>query len=496
MATRRIKEITNTATTFASDDFIALDGTTQGTRKMDKDDLIAEVSAGVSGDYLEEANNLSDVASLDTSKLNMEIPDVGSSANEVSLNGQLGTMAFQDSAGVSVGQLEVTDKVKGPLGIDGSPGSYAYSGADDLVVGDASGSRGITISTGSSDTGALYFGDAATTGLESYRGMVRYSHSSDKLELGTLSQVRATIDSSGNVGIGTASPDQLIHASSSTGASLRLERDSVTITSGQSYGAVEWEGQDASGGGAASGVRAKIETEATGSSGDVALKFYTAAANDVATERVTISSSGNVSVPSGQVQVVSGAASAPSYAFDGDTDTGISRPTTNAINFVTGGTERWRINASGNLVANGTAIDFGSGATLDDYETGTANVAFVSGGGSVTINPSNNTIRYIKVGKLVHIHGEIAVSSVSSPSGDLQITGLPFVSANVGGYNRSTVALHPSTLTAATELAGFVENNSSYIVVRVSGGTTSGGTAASVIRANTAFVIGGTYEAA
>jgi hypothetical protein len=132
-------------------------------------------------------------------------------------------MAFQDSAGVSVGQLEVTDKVNGPLGIDGSPGSYAYSGADDLVVGDASGSRGITISTGSSDTGALYFGDAATTGLESYRGMVRYSHSSDKLELGTLSQVRATIDSSGNVGIGTASPgsydaaaDNLVVGDSST----------------------------------------------------------------------------------------------------------------------------------------------------------------------------------------------------------------------------------------------------------------------------------------
>jgi len=109
MATRRIKEITNTATTFASDDFIALDGTTQGTRKMDKDDLIAEVSAGVSGDYLEEANNLSDVASLDTSKLNMEIPDVGTAPNEVPLSGQLGSMAFQDSAGVSVGQLEADE---------------------------------------------------------------------------------------------------------------------------------------------------------------------------------------------------------------------------------------------------------------------------------------------------------------------------------------------------------------------------------------------------
>jgi hypothetical protein len=177
----------------------------------------------------------------------------------------------------------------------------------------------------------------------------------------------------------------------------------------------------------------------------------------------------------------------------------------NSLQFSANSATRWLINSSGNLQANGAyGIDFGTtttgsgtvtGGLLDDYETGTATVAFSSGGGSVTINPSSNTIRYIKVGKLVHIHGEISVSSVSSPSGDLQITGLPFVSANVGGYNRSTIALHPSTLTAATELAGFVENYSSYIVVRVSGGTTSGGTAASVIRANTAFVIGGTYEA-
>ena len=107
MATRRIKEITNTATTFASDDFIALDGTSQGTRKMDKDDLISEVSAGVSGDYLEEANNLSDVASVPDSKGNLEVPDVGSSPDEVSLNGMLGSMAFQSAEAVSVDKLEV-----------------------------------------------------------------------------------------------------------------------------------------------------------------------------------------------------------------------------------------------------------------------------------------------------------------------------------------------------------------------------------------------------
>ena len=105
MATTRIKDITTAASTFSSDDFVAIDGATSGTRKMAKADLISEVSSGVSGTYLEESNNLSDVASLDTSKLNMKIPDVGTAPNEVPLSGQLGTMAFQDADGVSAGTV-------------------------------------------------------------------------------------------------------------------------------------------------------------------------------------------------------------------------------------------------------------------------------------------------------------------------------------------------------------------------------------------------------
>ena len=103
MATTRIKDITTAASTFSSDDFVAIDGATSGTRKMAKDDLITEVSSGVSGTYLEESNNLSDVASKDTSKLNLEVPDVGTAPNEVPLNGQLGSMAYQSADSVAMG---------------------------------------------------------------------------------------------------------------------------------------------------------------------------------------------------------------------------------------------------------------------------------------------------------------------------------------------------------------------------------------------------------
>jgi len=58
---------------------------------------------------------------------------------------------------------------------------------------------------------------------------------------------------------------------------------------------------------------------------------------------------------SGQVLATAGAASAPTYAFDNDTDTGISRPTTNALNFVTAGTERMRIQSNGQVLIQATS---------------------------------------------------------------------------------------------------------------------------------------------
>ena len=139
MANTRIKDISTAATTLNSDDFIAVDGSTAGTRKMAKADLISEVSSGVSGTYLEESNNLSDVASLDTSKLNMEIPDVGSSPDQVSLNGMLGDMAFQSSDGVSIAKLEVTDHIESFTvksdGTSDSPAEITLQAEEDLTFG-------------------------------------------------------------------------------------------------------------------------------------------------------------------------------------------------------------------------------------------------------------------------------------------------------------------------------------------------------------------------
>jgi hypothetical protein len=64
--------------------------------------------------------------------------------------------------------------------------------------------------------------------------------------------------------------------------------------------------------------------------------------------------------------------------------------------------------------------------TLDDYEEGTFNPTFTVNSGTVTINPSENTLSYTKIGRVVYIKGRVAVSSVSTPSGVLNLAGLPF----------------------------------------------------------------------
>jgi hypothetical protein len=77
------------------------------------------------------------------------------------------------------------------------------SPTDTLNVGAFSGSNNITIGSGTTGAGGLYFGDG--TGADRYRGYVAYQHTSDYFEIGTAGSERMRITSTGDVVIGSTS---------------------------------------------------------------------------------------------------------------------------------------------------------------------------------------------------------------------------------------------------------------------------------------------------
>jgi len=123
-------------------------------------------------------------------------------------------LGYTDATAFGGYKLEVNGKIRiggdgyfsGNVGIGtSSPTSY-FSASDNLVVKQASGGGGITVVTDTSSEGALYFADGIN-GSEQYRGGIAYNHSLDKLFLVSGGASKVTIESGGNVGIGTASPN-------------------------------------------------------------------------------------------------------------------------------------------------------------------------------------------------------------------------------------------------------------------------------------------------
>ena len=124
-----------------------------------------------------------------------------------------------------------------------------------------------------------------------------YDESAKKLAFDT--DVLVVDGSANKVGIGTVSPDTLLHLAATDGSAvLRLEREHVTITDGQKYGSIEWEGQDDSNSNS-HGVRAEIlvESGGVGSQGETHMIFKTSAtATTRNIERLSIDSVGKVGI--------------------------------------------------------------------------------------------------------------------------------------------------------------------------------------------------------
>ena len=83
----------------------------------------------------------------------------------------------------------------------GTSGATPNSGGDEFVI-EGSGIAGMSILTPNTQSGRIYFGDPENNDI----GLVKYDHSLNAMSLWTNAAQRVTLDSSGNVGIGTTLP--------------------------------------------------------------------------------------------------------------------------------------------------------------------------------------------------------------------------------------------------------------------------------------------------
>jgi hypothetical protein len=162
------------------------------------------------------------------------------------------------------------------------------------------------------------------------------------------------------------------------------------------------------------------------------------------------------------------------------------------------------LTGGGNIVMNsGAGIDFsatsgtGTSELLDDYEEGLFGVtAAASTSGTVTLD--YNTLAYTKIGRMVFATGEIRVSAVSSPVGDITINGLPFVNSGLSGRSSRTscfVEAYGLTGSPTGIIQGHIGAGGTTINIRLVNNF-SFASLASYLQVNSSFIFGFSYNAA
>jgi hypothetical protein len=252
----------------------------------------------------------------------------------------------------------------------------------------------------------------------------------------TQSIERMRIDSAGNVGIGTSSPGSGVNAGT------------LAVQTGQDVGISVYRNSTNP---AQIHLLDNNNSAAIGTNGNSSLIFYNASRS---TERMRIDPSGNLLI---------GKTTATANGGDLQVSSGITFPATQ--------------------VAKSDAN------TLDDYEEGTWN--------STTSTSNNNgtfvtadSMRYIKVGRMVTLTGRLGWSTATGGTGEIQINGLPFTVEN------QVVAslLYFNMLSGSGETwLGRIDANTSRIRVNRQDGASAAAVDASVLRDIASIYLNVTY---
>ena len=153
----------------------------------------------------DHSNNRSEIRSDQTGVNQLDIMYYGLNQH-FGRNGSSITMTLTDLNKVGIGTT--------------SPGDYY---ADDLVVV-AADDGGLTLASSATTHKAYLAWADGTSGSAAYQGYLAYDHNNNSLQIATAASEAVRIDSSGKIGIGTSSPDTILHAKASSGeAEIKIE---------------------------------------------------------------------------------------------------------------------------------------------------------------------------------------------------------------------------------------------------------------------------------
>ena len=142
------------------------------------------------------------------------------------------------------------------------------------------------------------------------------------------------------------------------------------------------------------------------------------------------------------------------------------------------------------LITASAGVSIGSGGSsnvIDDYEEGTWTAGISAGSGSIALQSSYQTGLYTKIGDMVYVNIHIRIGALSSNSGTLAITGLPFASPNDTKYRFSGVCsahFGLQNLGAGDRLMPYLSSNSSQMNISNANGNSISSNSNSYMVAN------------
>ena len=319
-----------------------------------------------------------------------------------------------------------------------------HAAADDLTIENTAADMGLTLRSGTSNQGAIYFSDG-TSGDDEYRGIINYNHANDALSVYTNATEKIRIATDGRITVGTT---VVGHG----------DADALTIATTGGYTGITLRSDTDQGG-------AIYFSDATSGTAQYDGFFYynqnlrKMVFGTAQTNAMSIDSSGNIDAVIGNIVMAT-------------SGKGISFAATGGPN-------------------NGS----GTSELLDDYEEGTFTPAYAMSSGGHNITYATQQGNYTKIGDTVSIEIYITINGINANgSGSLYVTGLPFTkTGRYGGMNIS----YPHGLNNNEITHALVDVNSTNLYLyNFDGSSVTNATVAGSFTVNTQMMFNGTYLAA